>query len=91
MSTINLLFFNDYLQNNIKMRNNKLAELEKQYNDIFEELESPCSQDRKRYLGEQARSLVKGIEIEKDKAYEAKEDGFIGFEGKEIDISYLKG
>jgi hypothetical protein len=40
------------------MRNNKLAELEKQYNDIFEELKSPCSQDRKRYLGEQARSLV---------------------------------
>jgi hypothetical protein len=40
------------------MRSNKLAELEKQYNDIFE-LKSPCSQDRKRYLGEQARSLVK--------------------------------
>jgi hypothetical protein len=74
------------------MGNNKLAELEKQYNDIFEELKSPCSQDRKRYLGEQARSLVKDIEIEKDKVYEgAKEDGFIGFEGEEIDIAYLKG
>jgi hypothetical protein len=73
------------------MRNNKLAELEKQYNDIFEELKSPCSQD-KRYLGEQARTLVKDIEIEKDKAYEeAKEDGFIGFESEEIDIAYLEG
>jgi hypothetical protein len=46
---------------------NKLAELEERYNDIFEELKSPCSQDRKRYLGEQARSLVKDIEIEKEK------------------------
>jgi hypothetical protein len=74
------------------MRNNKLAELEKQYNDIFEELKSPCSQDRKRYLGEQARTLVKDIEIEKDKAYEeTKEDGFIGFESEEIDIAYLEG
>jgi hypothetical protein len=74
------------------MRNNKLAELEKQYNDIFEELKSPCSQDRKRYLGEQARTLVKDIEIEKDKAYEeAKEDGFVGFESEEIDIAYLEG
>jgi hypothetical protein len=72
------------------MRNNKLAELEIQYNDIFKEHKSPCFQDRKRYLEKQAISLVRDIEIEKDKAYEeAKEDGFIGFEGEETDIAYI--
>jgi hypothetical protein len=72
------------------MRNNKLAELEKQYNDIFEEPKSPCSQDRKRYLGEQARSLVKDIEIERDKAYEEAKDGFIGLEGEKLILLTLK-
>ena len=76
------------------MLNNRLAELEKRYYGIFEELRKPFYQSNSRTvkqatkrLHEEAKQLATAIEIERDRTYEeAKIDGFIDFEGEEINI-----
>ena len=78
------------------MRNNRLAELEKRYYryGIFEELRKPFYQNNSRTakqatkrLHEEAKQLADIIAVEKERVYEdARKNGFIDFEGENIDI-----